>query len=382
MELNVQDWKEFRLNKVFSLKGGFYNKKPEHSVVGTIPFLASTENNNGVTEYYSLNDIISWDKVGEPDNTLENKLFSGNSIAVTVNGSVCNAFYQKTQFTCSHDITQLCLRHHTMNEYIGQFLCVVIMMDKYRWNYGRKPHDVKKFGMSIIRLPIIHNPNETPFIDESRTFSDEGYIPDWQFMEDYIKSLHHKPITTKVNSGLVKELDVYNWEEFKVSDLFDRIYKAKAHTKEEVVEVDKGIHFVSRTDCNNGVDITVDKDTRYEGLEEANCITIGDTTATVFYQNERFIAGDHMVVLRANWLNLKRGLFFRTLFAQEGIRYCYGRAYRMDLIKSTLLKLPIQRDNDGTPVIDDNRTYSDSGYIPDWQYMEDYINSLPYSDRI
>ena len=377
MELNVQDWKEFRLNKVFSLKGGFYNKKPEHSVVGTIPFLASTENNNGVTEYYSLNDIISWDKVGEPDNTLENKLFSGNSIAVTVNG-----FYQKTQFTCSHDITQLCLRHHTMNEYIGQFLCVVIMMDKYRWNYGRKPHDVKKFGMSIIRLPIIHNPNETPFIDESRTFSDEGYIPDWQFMEDYIKSLHHKPITTKVKSGLVKELDVYNWEEFKVSDLFDRIYKAKAHTKEEVVEVDKGIHFVSRTDCNNGVDITVDKDTRYEGLEEANCITIGDTTATVFYQNERFIAGDHMVVLRANWLNLKRGLFFRTLFAQEGIRYCYGRAYRMDLIKSTLLKLPIQRDNDGTPVIDDNRTYSDSGYIPDWQYMEDYINSLPYSDRI
>lgn len=382
MELNVQDWKEFRLNKVFSLKGGFYNKKPEHSVVGTIPFLASTENNNGVTEYYSLNDIISWDKVGEPDNTLENKLFSGNSIAVTVNGSVCNAFYQKTQFTCSHDITQLCLRHHTMNEYIGQFLCVVIMMDKYRWNYGRKPHDVKKFGMSIIRLPIIHNPNETPFIDESRTFSDEGYIPDWQFMEDYIKSLHHKPITTKVKSGLVKELDVYNWEEFKVSDLFDRIYKAKAHTKEEVVEVDKGIHFVSRTDCNNGVDITVDKDTRYEGLEEANCITIGDTTATVFYQNERFIAGDHMVVLRANWLNLKRGLFFRTLFAQEGIRYCYGRAYRMDLIKSTLLKLPIQRDNDGTPVIDDNRTYSDSGYIPDWQFMEDYINSLPYSDRI
>lgn len=201
-------------------------------------------------------------------------------------------------------------------------------------------------------------------------------------MEDYIKSLHHKPITTKVKSGLVKELDVYNWEEFKVSDLFDRIYKAKAHTKEEVVEVDKGIHFVSRTDCNNGVNITVDKDTRYEGLEEANCITIGDTTATVFYQNERFIAGDHMVVLRANWLNLKRGLFFRTLFAQEGIRYCYGRAYRMDLIKSTLLKLPIQRDNDGTPVIDDNRTYSDSGYIPDWQFMEDYINSLPYSDRI
>jgi len=382
MELNVQDWKEFRLNKVFTLKGGFFNKKPEHSEVGTIPFLASTENNNGVTEYYSLNDIISWDKVGEPDNTLENKLFSANCIAVTVNGSVCNAFYQKTQFTCSHDITQLCLKHHTMDEYIGQFLCVVIMMDKYRWNYGRKPHDVKKFGMSIIKLPIKYNEDNIPVIDENRTYSDEGYIPDWQFMEDYIKSLHHKPITTKVKAGNVKDLDVDNWEEFKVSDLFNKIYKAKAHTKEEVVEVDKGIHFVSRTDCNNGVDITVDKDTRYEGLEEANCITIGDTTATVFYQNEKFIAGDHMVVLRADWLNIKRGLFFRTLFAQEGIRYCYGRANRMDLIKDTLLKLPIKRYGNGNPVIDDSHTYSDNGYIPDWQFMEDYINSLPYSDRI
>ncbi len=269
-----------------------------------------------------------------------------------------------------------------MNEYIGQFLCVVIMMDKYRWNYGRKPHDVKKFGMSIIKLPIKHDKDKKTFIDNNRIYSDDGYIPDWQFMEDYIKSLHHKSITTKVKANNVKELDIDNWEEFKVSDLFNRIYKAKAHTKEEVVEVDKGIHFVSRTDCNNGVDITVDKETRYEGLEDGNCITIGDTTATCFYQNERFIAGDHMVVLRAKWLNLKRGLFFRTLFAQEEIRYCYGRAYRMDLIKNTLLKLPIQRDSNGNPIIDNNLTYSTKGYIPDWQFMEDYINSLPYSDRI
>ena len=39
MELNTQDWKEFKLNEVFSFKSGFYNKKPEHSEDGTIPFL-------------------------------------------------------------------------------------------------------------------------------------------------------------------------------------------------------------------------------------------------------------------------------------------------------------------------------------------------------
>lgn len=305
--------------------------------------------------------------------------FSENKI---VTGKVeCKAFYQGKPFSATSDANIFTLKFE-MTQNVGLFLTSIITFNENgKWSYGRQCRVGDSKGI-IVKLPIKHNKDNIPVIDENRTYSDNGYVPDWQFMEDYIKSLHHKPITTKVNAGGIKELDIDNWEEFKVSDLFNRIYKAKAHTKEEVVKVDKGIHFVSRTDCNNGVDITVDKETRYEGLEDGNCITIGDTTATCFYQNERFIAGDHMVVLRAKWLNLKRGLFFRTIFAQEEIRYCYGRAYRMDLIKDTLLKLPIQRDSNGNPIIDTNHTYSDKGYIPDWQFMEDYINSLPYSDRI
>ena len=187
--LNTNEWKEFVLSKVFTLKGGFYNKKPEHSIEGKIPFLASTENNNGVTELYSIEDIYQWDKVGNEDFTLDKKLYDGNSIAVTVNGSVCNAFYQREQFACSHDITALYLNGYELNIYLAKFLCTVIMLDKYRWSYGRKPHDVKKFGKSIIKLPIKRNANGSPCIDKYKLYSKEGYIPDWEFMENYIKSL-------------------------------------------------------------------------------------------------------------------------------------------------------------------------------------------------
>lgn len=187
--LIYDDWKEFTLDDVFVLKGGFYNKKPEHSAKGDIPFLASTESNNGVTEYYSIEDIRGWDKVGNEDNTLAKKLYVGNCIAVTVNGSVCNAFYQKEQFTCSHDITAFYVKNHMMNPHLAMFLCTIIMKDKYRWSYGRKPHDVKKFGKSVIKLPVKHNADGTIFIDDEHTYSEEGYVPDWQFMEDYIKSL-------------------------------------------------------------------------------------------------------------------------------------------------------------------------------------------------
>lgn len=176
------------------------------------------------------------------------------------------------------------------------------------------------------------------------------------------------------------ELNVQDWKEFVVERLFDSIYKAKAHTKEEVVKTEYGLHFVSRTDTNNGVDLSVEYDD-YEGIELKNCITIGDTTATCYYQNEDFIAGDHMVILRAKWLNSFRGLFIRTLFAMECPRYSYGRAYRMELIKATKMMLPVQYNLDGTLVVDSNKTYSDDGYVPDWQFMEDYIESL-YSEPI
>lgn len=123
-----------------------------------------------------------------------------------------------------------------------------------------------------------------------------------------------------------------------------------------------------------------DVDVRY--IEEPNAITIGDTTATCFYQAERFIAGDHMVVVRAEWLNEKVATFILTILKKEQYKYSYGRAFLMDRIKSTTLKLPIALNDDGTPYVDETHKFSDDGYVPDWTFMENYIKSLPYGDRI
>lgn len=189
LSLNVNQWKEFSLNQLFTLKGGYYNNKPEHTLDGRIPFLGSTENNNGVTEFYSLEDIKAYNKTGEPDDSLEKKIYPGNCIVVTVDGSVCNAFYQKDDFTCSHSVTALYPTKHELNTKQALFICTVIMGEKYRWSYGRKPHDIKKFGNSIIKLPVLHNADGTLYIDETCQYSENGYVPDWIFMENYIKSL-------------------------------------------------------------------------------------------------------------------------------------------------------------------------------------------------
>ncbi len=42
----------------------------------------------------------------------------------------------------------------------------------------------------------------------------------------------------------------------------------------------------------------------------------------------------------------------------------------------------LTKNENGQLLIDETFKYNDNGYIPDWQFMENYINSLPYGDRI
>ena len=52
---------------------------------------------------------------------------------------------------------------------------------------------------------------------------------------------------------------------------------------------------ISRSDINNGISQYVNETPQYSG----NCLTIGDTTATCFYQDKSFVTGDHMMMLKA-----------------------------------------------------------------------------------
>ena len=177
-QIDVSNWKEFVYSRIFDVQKGFYNKKPEHSFVGEIPFLGATERCNGVTEYYSIDDIEIASKTGDENNvSIEEKLFSGNALCVTNNGSVGCAFFQPTTFTCSHDVNPLYILDGCFNMYNALFVATVIEMDKYRWAYGRKWRP-ERMIKSTIRLPA--------------KLKDDKYVPDWDYMENYIKSLPYE----------------------------------------------------------------------------------------------------------------------------------------------------------------------------------------------
>lgn len=108
----------------------------------------------------------------ERNRSIEHKIFKGSKyITITNNGSVGYAFYQPKDFTCTHDVNPITTKQLALNQYVALFITTLIGLEKYRWAYGRKWRPMR-MPSSLIQLPIDNNGK-----------------PDWQFMEDYIKSL-------------------------------------------------------------------------------------------------------------------------------------------------------------------------------------------------
>ena len=185
LPLHPAEWKSFRYDEVFNIRKGYYNKKPPTTeAVNGIPFIGATEFENGITSYVTEEDlrIYSRDGTFRADEPLGRKLFPGECITVSNNGSVGEAFYQPVPFTCSHDVNPLYLLDRTvpLTPSLGLFLSTIIRADKYRWGYGRKWRPLR-MPSSLISLPV------TP----------EGK-PDWPSMEQYTKSL---PYSSRVETS-------------------------------------------------------------------------------------------------------------------------------------------------------------------------------------
>ena len=385
MNLDTAKWKLFNFVKIFDIKKGFYNKKPESSGVGTIPFLGATDSNNGVTEHYTYEEIESSSKTGDGSNeSIERKIFPANAVCVTNNGSVGYAYYQNKPFTCSHDVNPLYLLNGEFNEYTGMFVAAVIMYDRYRWGYGRKWRPERMIN-SQLRLPIVCDEQGLPIIDATYKYSREGFTPDWEWMENYIKTLHHKPLTTQVITQSDVNLNTTDWKEF----LLHRIMKAGMGNGIDAVLTTSDnpkYNYVSRDSNGNGVVGFVDE---IEGEEPFPAGTMslalgGSFLGSCFIQKKPFYTAQNVAVLHEKVpLSNHTKLFIATLIRNEcKIKYqAFGRELNAHFRKDFTIKLPVKHDANGV-VYDETHEFSDEGFIPDWEWMDNYMKSLPYSDRI
>lgn len=348
--METKNWKWFRYDEVFDIKKGFYNKKPDENPYGEIPFIGATDSNNGITSMHDIDTIEKSSKTGEePNADLSEKIFDANCITVSNNGSIGYAFYQSKTFTCTHDVNPLYLKNHELNPYIAMFLCSLIEKEQYRWAYGRKWRPIR-MPSSLIKLPV--TPTDTP---------------DWQFMENYVKeelipklpkkakSVWQKQVDKTPLSNKKLELKVEEWKWFELKKIFT-VERGTRLTKPDR-EIGK-IPLITAGRENEGVAEYI---SNQDQIRYQNAITI-DMFGFSCYRGYVFCCDDNVLVLSNEKMTNYSGIFISSIINKDDYKCAYGRQYRQKTLANHKILLP------ATPT-----------GTPDWQFMENYIKSLPYS---
>ncbi len=271
---------------------------------------------------------------------LENKspLLAG-TITVTLGGSyLLSAFIQPSDFYTAQNIKVL-----TQNEELSfkekAFYCLCISSNRYRYNsHGREANTT----LDTILVP------------------DRSEIPDWVYTT-HIDTPNENPLL----STDTPTLDTSEWKSFKLND--DKLFEitgSKTTPKDTLIEqYGEGIYpYVTTQATDNGIDGFYDYYT-----EEGNVLTVDSAVlGYCSYQEYNFSASDHVEKLIPKFvLNKYIGLFLATIINQEQYRFNYGRKASQTRLKELSIKLPVDKKGN-----------------PDWDYMENYIKSLPYSGSI
>lgn len=354
MDLNLEnrEWKEFLFIDIFDIKKGYYNKKPTSSNQGRIPFLSASQFNNGVSEFYTISEIENASKTGDNknDHSLEYKIFKGNCIAVTNNGSVGYAFYQKIDFTCSHDINPLYLINKVLNPYLAKFLIATIEKQRVCFEYARKWRP-KRMVKSKILLPI--NSKGEPdykFMEQYMRHKEQAKQKKYQtFIKNHLKELKKTPKTIPLNE---KE-----WGEFFIEEIAEIISGRDIYARERI---EGNTPYVSATANQNGIGYFVGNDNK---TLEPNCLSVNrnGSVGYSFYHPYKALFGNDCRKLRLNKSGKYIGLFISNQITKQREKYGYGYKMGTARLKRQKIMLPIDGENQ-----------------PDYEFIENYMKNLEY----
>ena len=288
-----------------------------------IPFVSRTEKNNGISAYVKIDKNIS------PN--------PGNTLSVAVGGSVLSTFYHPSPYYSGRDVYIL-IPKLKMSPIEMIFYARCISANKYKYNYGRQANKT---------LKDILVPSKVPKKLKEQLL---------EFKHNVLEKVSSKPI---INKRL--KLNTSKWKYFRLTKLFD-IKGSKTTPLLELEEYGPGKYpYVTTQATNNGVEGFYNYYTEKGNVLTIDSAVIGYTA----YQPLPFSASDHVEKLIPKFkMNKYIAMFLVTILNLEQYRYNYGRKSSQSRIKRIKIKLPTKNGE------------------PDFEFMEEYIKTLPYSSSI
>jgi restriction endonuclease S subunit len=273
------------------------------------------------------------------------KPFEAGLITVAMGGSVLSSFVQQEPFYTGQNVKVLKPKTH-MSLAIKLYYCYCIELNRFRFStFGREAN----YSFDSLMVP------------------DRDELPDW--LKNY--KIDYSLLNTNIRHDNIL-LDTENWKKFKLEHLF-MYTRGKGITKTEIDNYPGLIPCIQSGETNNGIIGFMNselKNDRNHSFVIAPFLSVArsGTSGCVNVQDEDSYIGDSVYALKLKDKtkeNMYRYLFLAVILNRERYRYTYGRKVSIEKYIETYISLPADKNGD-----------------PDWQFMEDYIRNLPYSEKM
>ena len=355
---------------------------------GDINMINETSTNNGVAKKAASNFV-----------------FDAPAITVSVNHAQ-TVFLQTEDFCASVNILILKSTWLSKMPEIGLYIAAYLKKNNQRYDYSCKISK-DKLNDTVLVLPTLDE------IDETSPYSDNGFIPDWQYMQERIAELEQERIAELeqeriaelehylVASGLndyelteedksILATELFNSDDatelpsenscrkearkFRVGDLFEVLKITNKLSKLKLSNDGKFPVYSSDT-ANNGIIGFTDTPNYMCSEDVPVYITFGDHTRSFNIVRKSFSVLDNVKILRPQFVAEDEILIYIITKWKKTIPDLgYSRHWK--IAKDCVLFLPIQTDTANNPIINPENTYHPEGYIPDWSFMEKYIRAV------
>ena len=334
----IETWKTFPLSELFVVDYGnkFDLYKMQETDIKEIAFVSRTATNNGVSSYVEEIEGI--------------KPYPAGYLTIALGGSIGSTFVQSKPFYTGQNVAVL-IPKVEMSNLVKLFIATIIKKESdIRFvAFGRELNKHIKTDFTL-KLP-----------------QNEHGKPDYNYMHYFMENLNI--CIAKTNNHVSPQaVDTKTWQGFRIGEIFTHFEHGKA--KSTSVSEGSDCLYLGAKKKENGVM----KKCAYnsELAHKGNCIVfICNGEGSVGYTNymdREFIATTDLEIGYSDKLNKYNALFLVSIFDRERPKFSFGRKWRPHL-KKTKVKLPAVIEKNGK-------------FMPDWEYMEQYIKMLPYGDVI
>ena len=267
-------------------------------------------------------------------------------------------------------------------------------MRVYGKDYNSYP-TIDKLNNTTISLPIKTDEDNNPIIDDTCEYHKDGFIPDFDFMEEFIQKKIEKETCKKIEECIREMIgDTFLLTEkeqktldgkknkveknFIVGEVFGTSKLGKYHNPDNLIVDAHGYEYICASNENNGVNQKMPKVNGDNlSLTPKNIIAWGKQCPMFTYHKDNCVTGQGMYYLNMDGYSTNTCLYIiAALTAACRNKYSYNNCLIGSKLDKELISLPIKTDEDNNPIIDDTCEYHKDGFIPDFDFMESYISGL------